>query len=151
MQTTLRTDGASKILRWHGGHPWARAARRYLTLLPALAGAACGDSVLAPLDDRAVFESAAEIEAFKPALEDLRQRVLPSSRDPAWMAFTMVHLSQLESALESRNGLDAEAAYSALQDDLASCRVDRCLSAPDRSVLQITLEYARNLFGWAAT
>jgi hypothetical protein len=151
MQTTLRTDGAPIDLRGKFGPLRARTTRRLLTLLLALPAAACGDSLLAPLEEQVTFESAAEIEAFRPAIQDLRERVLPSSRDPVWTARTMADLSRLETALESRHGFEAESAYSALVDDLNSCRVDRCLSAPDRTVLEITLEYARNLFGWYAT
>lgn len=151
MQILLRTDGAPIHVLERFTFRWARVTGRYLTLLLALPVAACGDSLLAPIDERVGFESTAEIESFMPAIEDLRARVLPSSGDPIWMARTMADLSWLESALAGREGVEAALAYSALVDDLAACRVDRCLSAPDRSVLEITLDHASELFGWSAT
>lgn len=151
MQILLRTDGAPTPLLERLRSRWARITGRCLTLLIALPVAACGDSLLAPIDERVGFESTAEIEAFMPAIDDLRARVLPSSGDPLWMARTMADLAWLESALDGREGVEAALAYSALVDDLASCRVDRCLSAPDRSVLEIMLDHASELFGWSAT
>lgn len=108
---------------------------------------ACDGSPMRP-DEIAVSPVATveEVAAYMPAVDDLNARVLTTGGDRAIMDELSTWMTEITTGLDERFAQRAEHGLVKARALLASCD-DDCLTAADRSVVELTLDHAALLIG----
>jgi hypothetical protein len=115
-------------------------------VLAALLVTAC-DSPTAP--DPLPEEPAAtpeQIETYVPALDDASNRILATGNDRSLMERLGGFMTEIKVGLEERRARRVEAAVEEARALMEQC-ADDCLIAQERSVIQLTLDYAARMVG----
>jgi hypothetical protein len=119
----------------------------WLCALAVLALAACGDSPMGPSEiPLEPVGTVDQVQAFQPAIEDVNARVLSSGGDRSVMNRLSGFMSEIGMALAERDARRADRAVAEARALAAACD-DDCLAAPERSVIDLTLDFAARLIG----